>query len=152
MLIYMAVTKTITSLEELQVFAREVSEGLAAGDVLLLSGNLGTGKTAFVKALAKALGVVEDVTSPTFTIIGEYEIPDRDDITWLVHMDLYRVPGEEENVDEPYLQEVIETAKAHKRIVAIEWPERLPDVLPKNSKRLTFSYGENEDERVVEID
>ncbi|MBI1833994.1 MAG: tRNA (adenosine(37)-N6)-threonylcarbamoyltransferase complex ATPase subunit type 1 TsaE [Candidatus Andersenbacteria bacterium] len=142
---------TITSLEELQTLAREIAAKLSAGEVILLSGDLGSGKTTFVQQLARALGVTEDVTSPTFTIVGEYEIPEHSTLKWLVHIDLYRVPGEEENVDSEYLKEVITTAKENKRIVAIEWPERLPNILPKKAWKMQFSPGKDKNQRIITV-
>lgn len=99
--------------------------------VLLLSGNLGAGKTTCVQGIAQALGVAEPVTSPTFALIEEYEgLRGR-----LVHMDLYRLRPEE--VPALGIEEIWEQ-ETH---VVIEWPERLP-FLPACWLRITFC-GEN---------
>ncbi|OIK08455.1 tRNA (adenosine(37)-N6)-threonylcarbamoyltransferase complex ATPase subunit type 1 TsaE [Bacillus sp. MUM 13] len=81
------------SAEETDQFAMELAKHLIAGDVLALEGDLGAGKTAFTKGLAKGLGVTRNVNSPTFTIIKEYQgrLP-------LYHMDVYRVSEGEEDL------------------------------------------------------
>jgi len=145
-------TKTIqvASLEELAAVASEIANQLSAGSVLLLRGNLGSGKTTFTQALAAALGIKEPVTSPTFTIVGEYEVPARDDISYLVHIDLYRIPGDQHGVDREYIAEVIDTAKVNKRVVVIEWPERL-DMTVDNAWEISFELGESETQRILTI-
>ena len=96
--------------------AAALAVALEAGMILLLSGELGAGKTAFVRGLAKGLGVdPSDVTSPTFTLVHEYgggRLP-------LVHIDLYRL--EHAELDEIGLDDDL----AARGVVAIEWPERL---------------------------
>ncbi|HTM30719.1 MAG TPA: tRNA (adenosine(37)-N6)-threonylcarbamoyltransferase complex ATPase subunit type 1 TsaE [Vicinamibacterales bacterium] len=101
---------------ETAAVAREIASTLRAGDVLLLSGNLGAGKTAFVRGLAEGLGVnPEDVSSPTFTLIHEY----RGGRLTLYHADLYRL--ERAATEDLGLEEfgVIDG------VLAIEWPDRL---------------------------
>jgi tRNA threonylcarbamoyladenosine biosynthesis protein TsaE len=109
------VTEILTASEEETSAAGErLSASLQAGAVLLLYGDLGAGKTAFVRGLARGLGAPdEEVTSPTFTIVQEY--PGR--IT-LYHVDLYRL--EEREVDDLGLEELV----LGDGIVAIEWAER----------------------------
>ena len=101
---------------ETAAVAREIAAGLRPGDVLLLSGNLGAGKTAFVRGLAEGLGVdPEDVSSPTFTLIHEY----RGGRLTLYHADLYRL--ERAATEDLGLEEF----GVNDGVLAIEWPDRL---------------------------
>jgi tRNA threonylcarbamoyladenosine biosynthesis protein TsaE len=102
--------------EETSAVGERLASSLARGDVLLLFGELGAGKTAFIRGLARGLGAsVEDVSSPTFTLIQEYR--SRSGLT-LHHVDLYRLAAAE--VDDLGLDELI----SGDAIVAIEWAER----------------------------
>jgi tRNA threonylcarbamoyladenosine biosynthesis protein TsaE len=99
--------------------ASDLAATLSPGDVLLLSGNLGAGKTAFVRGLAAGLGIdPEEVSSPTFTLVHEY----RGGRFALYHVDLYRL--EKAATDELGLEEL------HRGVLAIEWPDRLTHALP----------------------
>jgi tRNA threonylcarbamoyladenosine biosynthesis protein TsaE len=97
-----------------------LAAALSAGDVLLLEGELGAGKTAFVRGIARGLGLhPEDVTSPTFTLIQEYRAPSVPLV--LYHADLYRLTPRE--VDDLGLDELSEEG-----ILAVEWPDRWRDL------------------------
>ena len=101
--------------------ARELAGTLQAGSVLLLSGDLGAGKTAFVRGLAEGLGIDPDeVSSPTFTLIHEY----RGGRLTLYHADLYRL--ERAATDDLGLEEL----GVRDGVLAIEWPDRLTHALP----------------------
>jgi tRNA threonylcarbamoyladenosine biosynthesis protein TsaE len=107
--------------EETAAVAREIAAGVKAGDVILLSGNLGAGKTAFVRGLAAGLGIdPEDVSSPTFTLVHEY----RGGRLTLYHADLYRL---ERVATEDLGLEEMGVADG---VLAIEWPDRLAHPLP----------------------
>ncbi len=96
--------------------------------VLALHGNLGSGKTCFVQGLALALGVQRPVTSPTFTLVHEYQAARR-----LVHVDLYRIQSDREALDlglEEYFDD--------EGITAIEWAERMAESLPPHTIHLEF--------------
>ncbi len=126
-------TKTITthSEEETAAAGRELAATLSAGDVLLMYGDLGAGKTAFVRGLAEGLGVPpEEVSSPTFTLIQEY----RGGRLTLFHADLYRINDPRE-FDELGLDEI-----AVDGVLAIEWAERLPGP-PRNSVRISIEHA-----------
>jgi tRNA threonylcarbamoyladenosine biosynthesis protein TsaE len=110
-----------TSEAETRATARSLATTLRPGAVLLLLGDLGAGKTAFVRGLAEGLGIAEDaVSSPTFTLVQEY----RGGRLPLYHADLYRLP-EGVSLDELGLDEVAEDG-----VLAIEWPERLARPVP----------------------
>ena len=103
--------------EETAAAGEQFAGGLRAGDVILLHGDLGAGKTAFVRGIARGLGVPPaDVTSPTFTLIQEY----RTSRGTLYHVDLYRLNPNE--VDDLGLDEWVGSG-----IVAVEWPDRWRD-------------------------
>jgi tRNA threonylcarbamoyladenosine biosynthesis protein TsaE len=108
---------TTRSEAETAAAARDVAARLSAGDVVLLFGDLGAGKTAFVKGIAEGLGVPGDqVSSPTFTLVQEY----RGGRLPLFHVDLYRLDDPRE-VDDLGLDEI-----AADGVLAIEWAEKLP--------------------------
>ncbi|MEN2777346.1 tRNA (adenosine(37)-N6)-threonylcarbamoyltransferase complex ATPase subunit type 1 TsaE [Acetivibrio clariflavus] len=111
--------KTYSQDETVQV-GKALGSILEKGDVVLLSGDLGTGKTALTKGIASALGVEDYITSPTFTIVNEYsaEVP-------LYHFDVYRIADPDEMYDigfEEYLY--------GDGVVVIEWAELIKDILP----------------------
>jgi tRNA threonylcarbamoyladenosine biosynthesis protein TsaE len=107
--------------DETAAVAHELAASLKAGDVILLSGNLGAGKTAFVRGLAAGLGVdPEEVSSPTFTLVHEY----RGGRLMLYHADLYRL----ETVATEDLG--LEEMGVADGVLAIEWPDRLAHALP----------------------
>jgi tRNA threonylcarbamoyladenosine biosynthesis protein TsaE len=114
-------TRITHSEEETLALARELAATLSAGDVLLLSGDLGAGKTAFVRGLAEGLGLdPEDVSSPTFTLVHEY----RGGRATLFHADLFRL--EQTSVDDLGL----DAPAVAQGVLAIEWPERLSHAIP----------------------
>jgi tRNA threonylcarbamoyladenosine biosynthesis protein TsaE len=126
--------------EETRALARDLAQDLSPGATLLLSGDLGSGKTAFVRGLAEGLGInADDVTSPTFTLVHEY----RGGRLPLVHVDLYRLEWAE--LDDIGLDS--DTAEAG--VLAIEWAERLVrDVRP--AIRVSIEHAVR-DERVITI-
>jgi len=105
-----------SSEDETRAIAARLAGSLEAGDLLLLSGDLGAGKTAFVRGLAEGLGIdAGEVTSPTFTLVHEY----RGGRLPLIHVDLYRLDGAD--LDEIGLDQDLAAAG----VVAVEWSERL---------------------------
>ena len=109
--------------------AGQIAPCLAPGDALLLEGEIGAGKSAFARALIRArLGRMEDVPSPTFTIVQTYE----DETGDIWHCDLYRLTHPDEAL-ELGLDEAFETA-----ICLIEWPDRLGDETPDSALTLSF--------------
>jgi tRNA threonylcarbamoyladenosine biosynthesis protein TsaE len=115
-------------------FASSIAPLLSVGDTLLLLGDIGAGKSAFARALIRArLDRMEDVPSPTFTLVQTYEAPDGD--IW--HCDLYRLTHPDEAL-ELGLDEAFEAA-----ICLIEWPDRLGDTAPSTALHLAFSARED---------
>ena len=125
--------------EETQKAARELAATLNAGDVLLLSGDLGAGKTTFVRGLAEGLGVdPAEVSSPTFTIVHEY----RGGRLTLYHADLYRL--EKTATDDLGLEEL----GVQDGVLAIEWPDRLTHPLP-GAKTVTIDIVDEDARRIT---
>lgn len=106
-----------------------------AAMVVGLSGNLGSGKTAFVKAVAKTLGVKEQVTSPTFVIEKIYE---SETGSWarLVHIDAYRI----ESASELEALNFEELAEDPNNLIFIEWPENVEEILPKDAGTIRCEF------------
>jgi tRNA threonylcarbamoyladenosine biosynthesis protein TsaE len=128
--------------EDTAALGASIAEDLKPGAVIALTGDLGAGKTTLTKAVARALGVTETLTSPTFTIVQEYEsgrMP-------VYHFDVYRVHGEDDLFElgfDDYLH--------GKGVCLIEWADLIEDLLPKDAMRIRLEYGANEDERICTI-
>jgi len=132
--------RVLRGTEETERFGLELAGELKAGDVIALTGDLGAGKTTLAKSIAKGLGVRENVTSPTFTIVCEYmsgRLP-------LFHFDLYRI-GSEEEAFEAGLEEYFSRGG----VSVIEWAERVPGLIPDDARVIVLEYGEKEDERIL---
>ena len=130
----------VSSVEETWALAKELAKELKPGDVVCLEGDLGAGKTTFTQGLAAALGVPGRVTSPTFCIVQEHQSPD----VLLVHMDLYRLHGEEDVEAigwEDYL--------SRGAIIAVEWPERAGALLPSSAHHVAFHHKGGEKRRIT---
>lgn len=127
--------KDFTSEAALQAFAASLGPHLQAGDVLLLDGDLGAGKTSFTKGLAKGLGITDYVKSPTFTIIREY----RHGRLPLYHMDLYRL--EDGGAEDLGLEEYFEGDG----VSVVEWPDFLGLSEPETDLLIHFQKDDNSD-------
>ncbi len=103
--------------------------------IIGLYGDLGTGKTTFMKSVAKAFGVEEDVTSPTFVIEKIFKLQDKS-FERLVHIDAYRLESSHELLNLGW-KEVSENPK---NIIFIEWPEKVADILPKDMQHIYFTH------------
>lgn len=108
--------------------AAEFAKKLKSGDVVCLYGDLGVGKTAFVQGLAKALGVSEYVSSPTFTIVNTYN----GSLT-LNHFDVYRISDSEEMFEIGFEEYIYGGG-----VSVIEWPELISDILPEDRYDITI--------------
>ena len=132
----------LRSPEETVAFGNAFAGGLAAGDVLALSGELGAGKTHFVKGLAAGLGVSTPVTSPTFTLIHEY-LGAR---LSLFHFDFYRLETEEE-----VLAIGLDDYLSGDGIVVIEWAEKFAALLPESTRWLELRLISETERELIEV-
>ncbi|MFY0633492.1 MAG: tRNA (adenosine(37)-N6)-threonylcarbamoyltransferase complex ATPase subunit type 1 TsaE [Vannielia sp.] len=137
-------TLHLSSPEHTTRLAEAMAPLLGAGDVLLLSGPVGAGKSHFSRGLIRwrmrRVDALEDVPSPTFTLVQTYPLPDGE----LWHADLYRLSDPDE-VEELGLAAAFEEA-----ICLVEWPDRLPTP-PAHALRLHFETGEGDDARTLTI-
>ena len=152
----------VGSVEETWELAKKLATELKPGDIVCLEGDLGAGKTTFTQGLAAALGVPGRVTSPTFCIVQEHRgsclvtrascLEDctkheaRSTKHYLVHMDLYRLHGEDDVIAigwEDYL--------AEGAILVVEWPERAGALIPAEAKHVVFTHLEGEESRRIEF-
>jgi len=123
------VTSDTHSPEETRQLARTLAQRLQPGDVVLLHGDLGLGKTCFAQGIAGGLGWEGPVNSPTFSLIQEYNTRPP-----LIHMDLYRLRSGEE-VWNLGLEEMFDTGA----VLLVEWPERCPSVWPEDAWHITLA-------------
>ncbi len=129
-----------------KLFADKILQNKISGALVVgLSGDLGTGKTAFTKALAKHLGIREKVDSPTFVIMRKYNLKNQKHKA-LLHFDAYRLKDEKELLNLGW-QGIIGN-KDH--LIIIEWPENVKKVLPKNTQYIYFTHNEG-DSRILEL-
>lgn len=113
---------------------------------MCLSGELGSGKTTSVKAIAKCLGMAQEVTSPTFVIMKHYPLPEAiRGIKEIVHMDAYRLHGAPD-AESVGLSELLERDDA---LILIEWPENIENILPAERKTIKFSHQEGDVREII---
>ena len=130
------------SVQETEELGRKLAQYLKAGDVIAYTGDLGAGNTAFTRGVAQGLGIAERTPSPTFTIVDEHEggrLP-------LFHFDLYRLYSAEELFDigwEDYLQ--------RGGVCAVEWSERMEDMLEEEPIWVEIRQGDREEQRLITI-
>lgn len=132
-------THTSHSLEETAALAAEFVKHLSIHPtpVIGLSGNLGSGKTAFTQAVAKELGITDHITSPTFVIQKKYHI-EREGFPFktLVHIDAYRLDSARELEVLGFKREL----ENPENLLLIEWPEKVADILPEGTPTIFFSF------------
>ena len=128
--------------EETAALGAQFAGTLVPGDIVCLLGDLGTGKTAFTKAVAAGLGIKEEISSPTFNIVNVYtsgRLP-------LYHFDVYRLSGADE----------FEATGAWEYfsgdgVCMIEWADLIEEMIPDGSILVEIEYGEHENERIYQI-
>lgn len=127
--------------EETEAFGRSVAENLKSGDVLALTGDLGSGKTQFVKGLAAGLGTTTTATSPTFTLGHEYS----GGRLSLYHFDFFRLENRQSaerlGLDDYFCGDGVSV---------IEWADRFPDLVPENARWISFET-KSESRRAITV-
>lgn len=137
-----------TSPRETVEKARMLASRFRRGDVVALYGDLGAGKTQFVKGVGEAFGVSTAVTSPTFVLLNRYQGHDMEGEELLIyHLDLYRVRSVEEIYDIGY-----EELLSGDCLCLIEWAERMDALLPANRIDVRITAGHQESHRTIEIE
>ena len=137
----MTVTAATKSVEDTRELGAAVAALARPGDVVVLAGDLGAGKTAFVQGFGRALGVDERITSPTFTLVHVYEgrLP-------IHHLDVYRLEQMHEAVDLG-LPEMLDDGG----VVLIEWGDEILPVLPNDLLEVRLTLGEGDDDRTIAV-
>lgn len=134
------------TLAETKQVGKEISSTLSGGDILLLSGEMGAGKTTLTKGIAEGFGITKDVTSPTFGLMHVYEVHGHESIKNLVHIDTYRLKDEHELIAigaEEYFG-------APDTVCIIEWPEKIESLLRgKKVKKIFLEHTSDEKRKIT---
>ena len=128
--------------KELKEYGLKLGRALSSGTIIALIGDLGAGKTTLTKAIAEGMGVIEPVTSPTFTLINEYEsgrLP-------LYHFDVYRI----DDIDEMNMLGYEEYFYGE-GITVVEWADKIEELLPKDTTIIELQYGKEPDTRLLSM-
>ena len=133
---------TTSSARETQEVASKIAALVEQGDLVLLVGELGAGKTTFAQGFGQALGVVDPITSPTFTLAREYE----GHRLTMHHLDVFRLEQIDEVVDLA-LPELLDGAS----VTLIEWGDAIIPALPGEYLEIRLEYGDDDDERVIGV-
>lgn len=129
------------SAEETEQLGERIASKLKGMEVIALFGGLGMGKTAFTRGLARGLGADDVVSSPTFALVNEYSgrLP-------VYHFDMYRVTSWDDLYSTGFF-DYLDTG-----VLIIEWSENIEGALPENALRITISRGENDNQRIFDIE
>lgn len=130
-----------SSVDQTRALARALAELVGPGDLIVLSGDLGAGKTAFTQGFAAGLGVEEQVISPTFILARSYQ-----GRLELNHLDVYRI-GDLEATRDLALPELLDSGG----VTLIEWGDTIYPMLPTDLLEVRLSFGEEDDDRTIEI-
>ena len=133
--------------KETIALGKKTAKKLKGGEVLALFGDLGAGKTTFIKGVAKGLGIKKVITSPTFVLMKPYDLTNKNsnksNITRMVHIDCYRVNSHKAIEDIG----AVEYFSDPNTIVVIEWPERIKKILPKDRIEISIKLGKKNNQR-----
>ena len=138
----MPVVASTASVDQTRDLAAALAVLARPGDVIVLAGDLGAGKTAFVQGFGRGLGVVERITSPTFTLVHVYEgrLP-------VHHLDVYRLEQMSEALDLG-LAEMLDEGG----VVLVEWGDAITRLLPHDHLEVRLTFGAGDDDRVLELE
>ena len=129
------------SSEETEKIGESIAAKLKGTEVIALFGGLGMGKTAFTRGLCRGLGVDEGVSSPTFALVNEYSGKFN-----IYHFDMYRVTTWDDLYSTGFFDYI------DNGVLVIEWSENIEGALPDNAVKITISRGENDNQRIFEIE
>lgn len=129
------------STAETERIGQSLAAKLSGNEVIALFGGLGMGKTAFTRGLCSGLGVDDGVSSPTFALVNEYSGRYK-----IYHFDMYRVTTWDDLYSTGFFDYI------DNGILVIEWSENIEGALPENALRITISRGENDNQRIFEIE
>lgn len=130
---------TVKTEEDTINLGKKIGEKLKKGDVVALDGSLAAGKTYLTKGIAKGLGIQEDITSPTFTLISEYSGRFN-----LYHIDVYRLEGVED-----FLDLGTEEMLYGDGVCVIEWSKKVKQVLPKNTIYIDIMVNDDNSRKII---
>ena len=136
----MAVFKT-HSLEETQQLGEKIAKSLCGTEVIAYFGGLGMGKTTLTRGIVEALGTSDNVSSPTFAIVNEYRAKYN-----VYHFDMYRVTSWDDLYSTGFF-DCLDTG-----VLIVEWSENIENALPENTVKIFISKGDNDNERIFEIE
>lgn len=144
--LFVVIVVATSSPAETQAVAAALADELAVGDLIVLAGDLGAGKTCFTQGLGVGLGITQRMTSPTFTLINRYD----EGRIELNHLDVYRLDDIAETLDLD-LPELLEVG-----LTVIEWGEEITEVLPVDHLTIRLRYPDvtaaGDDDRIIEIE
>jgi tRNA threonylcarbamoyladenosine biosynthesis protein TsaE len=133
-----------------KAIAAVLAGGSRVGDLIVLAGEMGAGKTAFAQGFAAGLGIEEAVTSPTFTLVRSYSVPRQMSVPqWprvMHHLDVYRLDRTHEVADLA-LPELIDD----RSVTLIEWGDAVLDALPKDRLEIELTFGDDTDDRILQL-
>lgn len=132
---------TTHSADETIALGEKIGKKLSKGDVIAFKGDLGAGKTTFTRGISRGLGLGDNVTSPTFSLVNEYRGKEKS----LIHFDMYRITNSDD-IELTGFWDYIEEGC----ILAVEWSENISDVIPNNSIIISFKRIDD-DTREIEI-
>lgn len=129
------------SVEDTRKFAKELSSRLKGNEIIAMYGDLGAGKTAFTGGLANGLGIEDNITSPTFAIVNEYQgkFP-------LFHFDMYRIESWNDLYSVGFFDYI------DNGVIVIEWSENIEGALPEDVVRVYINKTHNENERIIKVE